>query len=110
MFRRKLPPQRSPFWWLRWVPTVIFLLLVLDLIYIIGRVAIVPVLASFALAYILNPLVTYFEKRGISRAIAAAAALIDSDAGGDGISHVYHTRPLGAKHLGGPESHDLHDA
>jgi predicted PurR-regulated permease PerM len=70
------PPQRSPFWWLRWVPAVIFFIIVLDLLYVIGTVAIVPVLASFALAYILNPLVSFFEKRGISRAIAAAAALI----------------------------------
>ena len=70
------PPQRSHFWWVRWVPAVIFLIVVADLVYIIGTVAIVPVLASFALAYILNPLVTFFENRGISRAIAAAAALI----------------------------------
>ncbi|HKS39960.1 MAG TPA: AI-2E family transporter [Blastocatellia bacterium] len=70
------PPQRSPFWWLRWVPAVIFFIIVLDLLYVIGTVAIVPVLASFALAYILNPFVSFFEKRGISRAIAAAAALI----------------------------------
>lgn len=69
-------PQRSPFWWLRWVPTVVFLVLVLDLVYIIGSVAIVPVLASFAMAYILNPLVTFFEKRGVSRAFAAGAALL----------------------------------
>ena len=70
------PPERSPFWWLRWVPAVIFFIVVLDLVYIIGTVAIVPVLASFALAYILNPLVSFFENRGVSRAIAAAAALI----------------------------------
>lgn len=70
------PPQRSPFWWLRWVPSVIFLILILDLLYIIGSVAIVPVLASFALAYLLNPLVSFFEKRGVSRAISAFAALM----------------------------------
>src|ERR1044072_5464680 len=70
------PPERSPFWWLRWVPTVIFFIVVLDLVYIIGTVAIVPVLASFALAYILNPLVSFLENHGLSRAIAAAAALI----------------------------------
>ncbi len=70
------PPQRSPFWWLRWVPAAIFFVLVLYLIYKVGRVAIVPVLASFAMAYILNPFVSFFEKRGISRAISAAAALV----------------------------------
>src|SRR6185295_12602271 len=70
------PPERPPFWWLRCVPAVVFFILVLDLVYIIGSVAIVPVLASFALAYILNPLVSFFENRGLSRAIAAGAALI----------------------------------
>ena len=45
------------------------------LLYIIGRVAIVPVLASLALAYILNPVVEIFEKRGFSRVIAASLAL-----------------------------------
>jgi predicted PurR-regulated permease PerM len=69
-------PDRPPFWWLRWVPAVIFAVITLDLIYILGSVAIVPVLASFALAYILNPFVSYLEKRGLSRALAAFAALM----------------------------------
>jgi predicted PurR-regulated permease PerM len=67
--------ERAPFWWLRWVPAVILVILLLDLIYIIGSVAIVPVLASFAIAYILNPLVYQIEKRGLSRALSALAAL-----------------------------------
>jgi predicted PurR-regulated permease PerM len=70
------PPQRTPFWWLRWVPAVIFIVFALDLLYIIGSVAIVPVLASFALAYVLNPLVSYMGKRGLSRALSAFAALL----------------------------------
>ena len=47
------PPlsDRSPFRWLRWVPTVIVAVLALHFLYVIGRVAIVPILASFALAY-----------------------------------------------------------
>ena len=34
-----------------------------------------PVLASFALAYLLNPIVYQFEKRGVSRTISAIAAI-----------------------------------
>src|SRR6185436_12749516 len=72
----QMRPERSPFWWLRWVPAVLLIVLTLDLLYIVGSVAIVPVLASFAFAYILNPLVSYLEKRGLSRALASFAALI----------------------------------
>jgi predicted PurR-regulated permease PerM len=67
---------RSPFWWLRWVPAVVLTVLLLQLLYVAGRVAIVPVLASFALAYLLNPLVERFETRGLSRTVASIVALL----------------------------------
>jgi len=67
---------RSPFWWLRWVPAVVLAVLLLQLLYVAGRVAIVPVLASFALAYLVNPLVERFETRGLSRKVASIAALL----------------------------------
>ena len=68
--------RRSPFWWLGWVPAVIFAVLFLQLLYVVGRVALVPVLASFAIAYLLNPLVERFEARGLSRTVASLAALL----------------------------------
>ncbi len=68
--------ERPPFWWIRWVPTAVLVSAVLYLTYIVGRVAIVPVLASLALAYILNPIVEIFEKRGFSRIISALLALL----------------------------------
>lgn len=68
--------RRSPFWWLGWVPAVIFAVLFLQLLYVAGRVAIVPVLASFAVAYLLHPLVERFEARGLSRTLASLAALL----------------------------------
>jgi predicted PurR-regulated permease PerM len=67
--------ERPPFWWIRWVPTAVLVAVVMYLTYIVGRVAIVPVLASLALAYILNPIVEIFEKRGFSRIISASLAL-----------------------------------
>jgi len=70
------PGQRSPFWWLRWVPAAVFIVLLLDLLYVVGRLALVPLLAAFALAYLLNPIVYHVEKRGVSRPIATLAALL----------------------------------
>jgi predicted PurR-regulated permease PerM len=68
--------QHSPFWWLRWVPAVVFTILIVHFLYVVGRVAIVPVLASFALAYLVNPIVWYIERRGVSRPVAAFLALL----------------------------------
>jgi predicted PurR-regulated permease PerM len=70
------PDERLPYWWLRWVPTVVFSSLILYFLYVVGSVAIVPVLASFALAYLLNPLVYQGEKRGLSRPVAAIGAIL----------------------------------
>ncbi|HYO84238.1 MAG TPA: AI-2E family transporter [Bryobacteraceae bacterium] len=68
--------ERAPFWWLRWVPAAVLTFALLYLAYIVGRVAIVPVLSSFAIAYVMNPIVVGFEKRGITRWLAAIAAMM----------------------------------
>ena len=75
-FNSKPPEERSPFWWLRWVPTVVVSALILYFLYIIGSVAIVPVLASFAVAYLLNPIVYQAEKRGLSRIWSSIIAIL----------------------------------
>jgi predicted PurR-regulated permease PerM len=67
--------ERPPFWWLRWVPAFVLTVAVLYFFYVVGRVAIVPVLASFAIAYVINPIAESFQKRGISRGLAALAAI-----------------------------------
>ena len=78
----KLDPQtkptgwRSPFWWFRWVPTAVISVFVVYVLFEIGSVVILPVLASIAFAYLLNPIVRAFERLGISRAIAAFIAII----------------------------------
>jgi predicted PurR-regulated permease PerM len=76
MKTNKSGEERSPFWWLRWVPAALAFLLVLELIYIVGRVAIVPVLASFAIAYLLEPIVEYFEQYRLKRPIAAILSIL----------------------------------
>ena len=72
----ELREQRSPLWWFRWVPAVVAIVLLLHLLYVVGSLALVPVLASFALAYLLYPIVHQIEKRGLSRPVAALAALL----------------------------------
>lgn len=66
----------TPYWWIRWVPTVIVSVLVLYFLYVISGVAIVPVLASFGLAYLLNPIAYFFERRGVSRTVASLGAIL----------------------------------
>jgi predicted PurR-regulated permease PerM len=67
--------DKPHFWWARWVPATIFTAAILYVLYVVGQVAIVPVLASFGLAYVLNPIVETIEKRGFSRLISAVLAL-----------------------------------
>ncbi len=58
------------------MPTVVASVLVLYCIYVVGRVAIVPVLASFALAYLLDPVVKWFEHRRLSRVLSSILAIV----------------------------------
>lgn len=75
-FNSKPAEERSPFWWLRWVPTVVISVLILYFLYVVGSVAIIPVLASFALAYLLNPLVQQGVRRGLSRTVSAISSIL----------------------------------
>ena len=58
------------------MPTVVLSVLVLYFLYVIGSVALIPVLASFALAFLLNPVVQIAEKRGLSRTISAVVSIL----------------------------------
>lgn len=75
-FKSKSPEERSPFWWLRWIPTVVISALIIYFLFIVGKVAIVPVLASVALAYLLNPIVSQGERRGLSRTMSSIVAIL----------------------------------
>jgi predicted PurR-regulated permease PerM len=75
-FKPRASELRSPFWWLRWVPAIVLIILALEFIYIVGSVALAPVLASFALAYLLNPLVQRLEKVGLTRSVATICTLL----------------------------------
>ncbi|HTV03171.1 MAG TPA: AI-2E family transporter, partial [Luteitalea sp.] len=66
----------NPLWWMRWVPAALIVLVVGWLLYVFGSVALVPVLASFAIAYLLHPLVMRLEAWGLSRSLAAVLAML----------------------------------
>lgn len=70
------PKKISPFWWFRWVPTVVVSAIILYIIYIVSSVVLVPLLASVALAYLLNPMVMQLERRGLSRTISAVGSIV----------------------------------
>jgi predicted PurR-regulated permease PerM len=67
--------QGGPIEWMRWVPAVILAILFLCAVFISGRIIIVPLLCSLALAYLLTPIVTWFERRGWSRSSSTLLAL-----------------------------------
>jgi hypothetical protein len=96
-FNKKPPEERSPFWWLRWVPTVVVSVAVLYFLYVVGSVAIVPVLASFALAYLFNPIVYQAEKRGLSRTCRQSSPFCWSRSH-RGFYGVCRSRFVGGKH------------
>ena len=102
-FDSKSPEERSPFWWLRWVPTVVVSAIILYFFYIVGSVAVVPVLASFALAYLLNPIVYQAEKRGLSRTVSAVVAILARVAGDYGIYGLCRAGFVGGKLESGRE-------
>jgi predicted PurR-regulated permease PerM len=71
------PPKRRPaLWWIRWVPAAIFILIIFELLFIVGSVVVVPVLVSFALAYLLHPISSYFEKRGVPHSMSPFFTLL----------------------------------
>lgn len=66
---------RGPLEWMRWVPAVLLALLVLRLLFVGGRIILAPTLISVALAYLLAPMVKWFERRGWTRASAVLLAM-----------------------------------
>ncbi|HMV48427.1 MAG TPA: AI-2E family transporter [Blastocatellia bacterium] len=70
-----LPHEKTPIEWMRWIPAALLALVFLLFAFISGRIILVPMLVSVALAYLLAPMVTWFEKRGWSRSSSAMLAI-----------------------------------
>lgn len=58
---------RNPLEWMRWVPISLLVLVFCAALFIGARIILVPILCSLALAYLLAPVVAWFERRGWSR-------------------------------------------
>ena len=66
---------KTPFWWVGYVPSALLVLLVGWLMIYAGAPVLIPLLLSFALAFMLEPIADFFQKRGSSRNTAVLIAL-----------------------------------
>ncbi|MDX2040252.1 MAG: AI-2E family transporter [Acidobacteriota bacterium] len=72
----------TPIEWMRWIPAALLAIAFLVFVVVSGRIVLVPMLISVALAYLLAPIVRWFERRGWSRSystllgITAATLLV----------------------------------
>ncbi len=57
----------TPIEWMRWIPAALLAIVFVIFVFVSGRIVLVPMLISVALAYLLAPIVTWFELRGWSR-------------------------------------------
>ncbi|MFN0107932.1 MAG: AI-2E family transporter [Blastocatellia bacterium] len=57
----------TPIEWMRWIPAALLAVAFLIFVFVSGRIVLVPMLISVALAYMLAPIVSWFEQRGWSR-------------------------------------------
>src|SRR5262249_33406131 len=62
---------RNPLEWMRWVPFALLALVFCVAVIIGARIILIPMLCSLALAYLLAPVVAWFERRGWSRSSSA---------------------------------------
>lgn len=68
-------PERSPLEWTRWIPLVLIVAIFCVAVFIGTRIILVPMLSSLALAYLLAPVVAWFEGRGWSRSSSVLLAI-----------------------------------
>lgn len=67
--------RQSYFWWIRWVPAALVALVALFVLVRLSKPILIPLLVSFALVYMLEPLVAWFERHKLSRPLAVLAAM-----------------------------------
>ncbi len=74
--KSSLSNQKAPLWWARWVPAALLITGLIVLTILIGSTVLVPLLLSFALAFMLEPVADRFERRGHSRNAAVLLTLL----------------------------------
>ena len=65
----------GPLEWMRWIPAALLAIAFLVFAVISGRIILVPILVSVAVAYLLAPVVGWFERRGWSRSSSAILSI-----------------------------------
>src|SRR5215510_7208366 len=60
---------------MKWIPFALLVLVVCAAVFIGARIILVPMLCSLALAYLLAPVVTWFERRGWARSSSVLLAI-----------------------------------
>ncbi len=68
------------FWWIRFVPAALFVVGIIVLVIIVGGTVLVPLVVSFALAFMLEPVADWFQNRGRSRNAAVLLTLASATA------------------------------
>lgn len=63
------------FWWFRWVPVALLIAGLIAITIAIGGNVLVPLLVSFSIAFMLEPLADWFQRRGHSRNVAVLLTL-----------------------------------
>lgn len=66
--------ERNPLEWMRWIPLALLALVFCVAVFIGARIILVPMLCSLALAYLLAPVVAWFERRGWARSSSVLLA------------------------------------
>jgi len=66
---------RNPLDWMRWIPALVVALVIIAALLVGSRVILLPLLSSLALAYMLEPAVEWFERRGWSRSASVLLTL-----------------------------------
>ena len=69
---------KAPLWWARWVPAALLIAALIVLTILIGGTVLVPLLLSFALAFMLEPVADWFQRRGRSRNAAVLLTLLST--------------------------------
>ena len=64
--------SRTPFWWVRWVPVALPIAGLIALTIAIGGNVLMPLLVSLALAFMLELLADWFQRRSYSRSRSPA--------------------------------------
>lgn len=78
MEKSTIASLKPPFWWARWIPGALLITGLIAVTIAIGANVLAPILVSVALAFMLEPLVDWFQRHGRTRRTAVLLTLASS--------------------------------